>query len=111
MKESTITASFCKAGINESATNSSDNPFANLKEGMQELRSIQPELIPTTVTPEEWVNCDADVTISAAIAGEEIIRECQKTHDADANSDEDSEDDFEVHDGHDAVVFPLSGKH
>ena len=86
-------------------------PFANLKEGMQELRSIQPELIPTTVTPKEWVNCDADVKISAAIAVEEIIRECQKTHDADANSDEDSEDDFEVYDGHDAVVFPLSGKH
>ena len=99
VKESTITACFCKAGINESATNSSDdNPFADLQEGMQELQSIQPELVPATVTPEEWVNSDADVETGTAITDEDIIQEYQRTRDADANSDEDSDDGFEVHD-------------
>ena len=99
VKESTITACFCKAGINESTNNSSDdNPFADLMEGMQELQSIQPKLVPATVTPEEWVNSDVNVETSAAITDQDIIQEYQRTHDADTNSDEDSDDDFEVHD-------------
>ena len=67
-------------------------------EGIQELQSVQPELVPATVTPEEWVNSDADVETSAAITDEEIIREYLRTHDADTSSHEDSNDDFKVHD-------------
>ena len=53
-KESTIATCFCKAGINESATSESkDNSFANLLEGIQELQSSQPEFAPAIITPEE----------------------------------------------------------
>ena len=62
----------CKAGINENATSGSeDNPSAKLLERMRELQYIQ--LAPTTVTPDEWVNSDADVETSAAITDEDII--------------------------------------
>ena len=53
-------------------------------------------MVPAIVTPEEWVN--SDVETSAAITDEDIIWECQRTHDADPHSDEDSDDDSEVHD-------------
>lgn len=65
---------------------------------MQELQSSQPELATATMTPEEWVNSDADIETTTAITDEDIIQEYQRTADADTNNDEDSNDDSEVHD-------------
>ena len=97
--------------------------FADLQEEMQELQSIQPELVPATVTPEEWVNSNVDVKTSAALIDEDIIQDYQRTHNGDTTSVKDSDDDFKVHNelqlppsikgryGCDRAVFPLSGKH
>ena len=96
--------------------------FADLQEKMQELQSIQPELVPATVNPEEWVNSNVDFKTSAALIDEDIIQDYQRTHNGVTTSDENS-DDFKVHNelqlppsikgryGCDRAIFPLSGKH
>lgn len=59
---------------------------------MQELQIIQPEQVPVTAIAAQWVNSDVDVETNAAITDEDIIQEYQNTDDANANSDEDSDD-------------------
>ena len=75
----TIVNCFRKAGITPEAQNAAitdaDNPFSYLKESLQQLHDIDPDMVPEGVTPESLIDVDNEViTMAPMIADNYILR-------------------------------------
>ena len=74
-----IVTCFRKAGITPEAQNAAitdaDNPFSYLKESLQQLHDIDPDMVPEGVTPESLIDVDNEViTMAPMIADNYILR-------------------------------------
>ena len=75
----TIVNCFRKAGITPEAQNAAitdaDNPFSYLKESLQQLHDIDPDMVPEGVTPESLIDVDNEViTMAPMITDNYILR-------------------------------------
>ena len=95
----TIVNCFRKAGITSEDQNAAitnvDDPFSDLKESLQQLHDIDPDMVPEGVTPESLIAVDNEVITSAPmIADDGILRSV--TTNQQEQSDEDDDNDEEV---------------
>ena len=79
----TIVNCFRKAGITPEAQNAAitdaDNPFSYLKESLQQLHDIDPDMVPEGVTPESLIDVDNEViTTAPMIKDDDILRRLQQ---------------------------------
>ena len=75
----TIVNCFRKAGITSEAQNAAitdaDDPFSDLKENLQQLHDIDPDMVPESVTPESFIDADKEViTTAPMITDDDILR-------------------------------------
>ena len=75
----TIVNCFSKAGITSEAQNAvitdADDPFSDLKESLQQLHDIDPDMVPESVTPESLIDVDNEViTTAPMITDDDILR-------------------------------------
>ena len=95
----TIVNCFRKAGITSEAQNATvtdaDDPFSDLKESLQQLHDIDPDMVPESVTPKSLTDVDNEVTTTAPmITDDDILRSV--TTNQQEQSDEDDDNDEEV---------------
>ena len=95
----TIVNCFRKAGITSEAQNAAitdaDDPFSDLKESLQQLHDIDPDMVPESVTPESLIDVDNEViTTAPMITDDDILRSV--TTNQQEQSDEDDDNDEEV---------------
>ena len=95
----TIVNCFRKAGITPEAQNAAitdaDDPFFDLKESLQQLHHIDPDMVPEVVTPESLTDVDNEViTTAPMITDDDILRSV--TTNQQEQSDEDDDNDEEV---------------
>ena len=95
----TIVNCFRKAGITPKAQNAAitdaDDPFSDLKESLQQLHDIDPDMVPEGVTPESLIDVDNEViTTAPMITDDDILRSV--TTNQQEQSDEDDNNDEEV---------------
>ena len=95
----TIVNCFRKAGITSEAQNAAitdaDNPFSDLKESLQQLHDIDPDMVSGSVTPESLIDVDNEViTTAPVITDDDILRSV--TTNQQEHSDEDDDNDEEV---------------
>ena len=79
MSAQTIVNYFRKAGITPEAQNAAitdaDDPFFDLKESLQQLHDIDPDMVPESVTPESLIVSDNKViTTAPMITDDDILR-------------------------------------
>ena len=70
---------FRKTGITPEAQNvvitDADDPFSNLKENIQQLHDIDPDMVPEGFTPESLIDVDNKViTTAPMITDDDILR-------------------------------------
>ena len=75
----TIVNCFRKAGITSEAQNAAitdaDDPFSDLKESLQRLHDIYPDMVPESVTPESLIDVYNEViTTAPMITDDDILR-------------------------------------
>ena len=95
----TIVNCFRKAGNTPEAQNAAitdaDDPFSDLKESLQQLHDIDPDMVPEGVTPESLIDVDNEViTTAPMITDDDILRSV--TTNQQEQSDEDDDNDEEV---------------
>ena len=95
----TIANCFRKAGITSEAQSpaitDADDPFFDLKESLQQLHDIDPDMVPESVTPESLIDVDNKViTTAPMITDDDILRSV--TTNQQVQSDEDDDNDEEV---------------
>ena len=95
----TIVNCFRKAGITSEDQNAAitdaDDPFPDLKESLQRLHDIDPDMAPESVTPESPIDVDNEViTTAPMITDDDILRSV--TANQQEQSDEDDDNDEEV---------------
>ena len=95
----TIANCFKKAGITSEAQNAAitdaDDPFSDLKESLQQLHDIDPDMVPESVTPESLIDVDNEViTTAPMITNDNILRHV--TTNQQEQSDEDDDNDEKV---------------
>ena len=95
----TIVNYFRKTGITPEAQNAAitnaDDPFSDLKESLQQLHDIDPDMVPEGVTPESLIDVDNEViTTAPMIVDDDILRSV--TTNQQEQSDEDDDNDEEV---------------
>ena len=99
VSEQTIVNYFRKAGITSEAQNAAitdaDDPFSYLKENLQQLHDIDPDMVPESVTPESLIDVDNEViTTAPMITDDDVLRSI--TTNQQEQSDEDDDNDEEV---------------
>ena len=99
VSEQTIVKYFRKAGITSEAQNAAitdaDDPFSDLKENLQQLHDIDPDMVPESVTPESLIDVDNEViTTAPMITDDDVLRSI--TTNQQEQSDEDDDNDEEV---------------
>ena len=99
VSEQTIVNYFRKAGITSEAQNAAitdaDDPFSDLKENLQQLHDIDPDMVPESVTPESLIDVDNEViTTAPMITDDDVLRSI--TTKQQEQSDEDDDNDEEV---------------
>ena len=95
----TIVNCFRKAGVTPEAQNAAitdaDDPFSDLKESLQQLHDIDPDMVPEGVTPESLIDVDNEIiTTAPMITDDDILRSV--TTNQQEQSDEDDDNDEEV---------------
>ena len=90
---------FRKTGITPEAQNAAitdaNNPFSDLKESLQQLYNIDPDMAPEGVTPESFIDVDNEViTTAPMITDEDFLR--RVTTNKQEQFDEDNDNDKEV---------------
>ena len=95
----TIVNCFSKAGITSEAQNAAttdaDDPFSDLKESLQQLHDIDPDMVSEGVTLESLIDVDNEViTTAPAITDDDILRSV--TTNQQEQSDEGDDNDEEV---------------
>ena len=95
----TIVNCFRKTDITLEAQNAAitdaDDPFSNLKESLQQLHDIDPDMVPEGVTPESLIDVDNEIiTTAPMITDDDILRSV--TTNQQEQSDEDDDNDEEV---------------
>ena len=99
MSAQAIVNCFRRAGITPEAQNAAiadaDDTFSDLKESLQQLHDINPDMVPEGVTPECLTDVDNEViTTAPMITDDDILRSV--TTSQQEQSDEDYDDDEEV---------------
>ena len=94
----TIVNYFRKVGVTPEAQNAAitdaDDPFSNLKESLQQLHDIDPDMVPEGVTPESLNHVNEVITTAPMITDDDILRSV--TTNQQEQSDEDDDNDKEV---------------
>ena len=94
----TIVNYFRKVGVTPEAQNAAitdaDDPFSNLKESLQQLHDIDPDMVPEGVTPESLNHVNEVITTAPMITDDDILRSV--TTNQQEQSDEDDDNDEEV---------------
>ena len=94
----TIVNCFRKTDITLEAQNAAitdaDDPFSNLKESLQQLHDIDPDMVPEGVTPESLNHVNEVITTAPMITDDDILRSV--TTNQQEQSDEDDDNDEEV---------------
>ena len=95
----TMVNCFRKAGITSEAQNAAitdaDDPFSDLKESLQQLHDIGPDMVPESVTSETLIDVDNEViTTAPMITDDDILRSV--TTNQQEQSDENDDNDEEV---------------
>ena len=92
MSAQTIANCFKKAGITSEAQNAAitdaDDPFSDLKESLQQLHDINPDMVPESVTPESLTDVDNEViTTAPMITDDDILRSVTKNQQEQSDED------------------------
>ena len=94
----TIVNCFRKTDITLEAQNAAitdaDDPFSNLKESLQQLHDIDPDMVPEGVTPESLNHVNEVITTAPMITDDDILRSV--TTNQQEQSDEDDDNNEEV---------------
>ena len=96
----TIANCFRKAGITPEAQNTAItdavNPFSYLKESLQQLHDIDPDMVPEGVTPESLIDVDNEViTMAPMITDNYILRSVTTNKYEQSNEDDDNDEEVE----------------
>ena len=96
----TIVNCFRKAGITSEAQNAAitdaDDPFSDLKENLQQLHDIDPDMVPESVTPESLIDVDNEVlTTAPVIADDDILRSVTTNQQEQSDKDDDNDEEVE----------------
>ena len=87
----TIVNYFRKTGITPEAQNAAitnaDDPFSDLKESLQQLHDIDPDMVPEGVTPESLIDVDNEVITTAPIIADDDILRNVTTNQSDEDDD------------------------
>ena len=91
---------FRKAGITLEAQNAAitdaDDPFSDLKESLQQLHDIDPDMVPESVTPESLIDADNEViTTAPVITDDDILRSATTNQQEQSDEDDDNEEEVE----------------
>ena len=95
----TIVNYFRKVGVTPEAQNAAitdaDDPFSNLKESLQQLHDIEPDMVPESVSPESFTDVDNEVITTAPMITDDNILRSVTTNQLE-QSDEGDDNDKEV---------------
>ena len=95
----TIVNCFRKTDITLEAQNAAitdaDDPFSNLKESLQQLHDIEPDMVPESVSPESLTDVDNEVITTAPMITDDNILRSVTTNQLE-QSDEGDDNDKEV---------------
>ena len=96
----TIVNCFRKAGITSEAQNAAitdaDDPFSDLKESLQQLHDIDPDIVPESVTPESLIDVDNEViTTAPMITDDDILRSVTTNQQEQFDEDDDNDEEVE----------------
>ena len=92
----TIVNCFRKTDITLEAQNAAitdaDDPFSNLKECLQQLHDIDPDMVPEGDTPESVIDVDKEViTMVSMITDDDILRSVTINQQEQSNEDDDKD--------------------
>ena len=92
----TIVNYFRKVGVTPEAQNAAitdaDDPFSNLKECLQQLHDIDPDMVPEGDTPESVIDVDKEViTMVSMITDDDILRSVTINQQEQSNEDDDKD--------------------
>ena len=96
----TIFNCFRKTGITPETKNvaitDADDPFSNLKESLQQLHDIDPDMVPEGVTPEFLTDVDNEViTTAPVITDDDILRSVITNQQEQSDEDDDKDEEVE----------------
>ena len=96
----TIVNCFRKAGITPEAQNpairDAGDPFADLKEHLQQRRGIDPDIVPEGVTPESLIDVDKEViTMTPIITDDDILKSVTTNQQEKSDKDDDNNEEVE----------------
>ena len=78
------------------AITDADDPFSDLKESLQQLHDIDPDIVPESVTPESLIDIDNDViTMAPMITDDNILRSVTTNQQEQSGEDDDSDEEVE----------------
>ena len=91
----TIVNCFRKAGITPEAQNATitdaDDPFSDLKESLQQLHYIYPDMVPEGVTQKNLIDVDKEIiTTALMITDDDILRSVTTNQPEQSNEDDDN---------------------
>ena len=94
----TIVNCFRKTGITSEAQNAAitdpDDPFSDLKESLQQLHDIDPDMVPESVTPESLTDVDNEViTTAPMVTDDDILRSVRTNQQEQSDEDDDSDEE------------------
>ena len=94
----TIVNCFRKAGITPKAQNAAitdaDDPFSDLKESLQQLHDIDPDMVPEGVTPESLIDFDNEVkTTAPRITDDDVLRSVTTNQQEESYEDDDNDEE------------------
>ena len=96
----TIVNCFRNAGITPEAQNAAitdaDDPFSDLKESLQQLHGIDPDMVPEGVTPESLIDVHNEViTTAPIITDDDILRSVTTNEQEQSDEDDDNHEAVE----------------
>ena len=91
---------FRKAGITSEAQNvaiiDADDPFSDLKESLQQLHDVDPDMVLENVTPESLIDIDNEViTATPMITDDDILRSITTNQHEQSEEDDDNDEEAE----------------
>ena len=96
----TIVNCFRKAGITPEAQNAAitdaDDPFSDLKESLQQLYDIDPDMVPEGVTPESLIDVDNEVITTAPMITDDDILISVTTNQQEQSDDDNNDGEVEA---------------
>ena len=96
----TIAKCFRNAGITPEAQNAAitdaDDPFSDLKESLQQLHDIDPDMVPEGVTPESLIDVDNEVITTAPMITDDDILISVTTNQQEQSDDDNNDGEVEA---------------